>query len=151
MLLAASVVGIALVVPDTEAIAVLVGTSVPIAVLGWPARLATLRASGAAAATALTVWVAATEAAGRPASLVGAVACFGLLLTGAAGTGRHLGVRGSAVSVIVAQGAIVLVAARVVGRGDDVVVAALLALALALLALVGSIVLGGTASGRLAE
>ncbi|HEX5095914.1 MAG TPA: hypothetical protein VFX21_07875 [Acidimicrobiia bacterium] len=79
-LLALSVLGIAFAVPDTEEIASLAGTAIVIAVAAWPFVPVRIGAGGAAAALAWTTWVAAFDARGRPAALLGAVGCFGLLV-----------------------------------------------------------------------
>lgn len=80
-LFAASVVGVALSVPDTEHAAALAGAAVPLAAVGWPLALLRLGRAGAGAAAALVVWAAALDTTARPATLLAAVACFALLCT----------------------------------------------------------------------
>lgn len=80
-LLAITAAGVFAAVPDTEEAAALLGAAVPVLVLGWPLRLVTLGRAGAGGATALLVWVIAVGGRGRPPSIVGALACIGLLLT----------------------------------------------------------------------
>jgi hypothetical protein len=84
-LLAITVLGVYFTVPDTEEAAALVGVALPLAALGWPLRSSALGRSGAAASTALVIWVAAIGGRGRPPSIVGSVACLGLLVGLSAG------------------------------------------------------------------
>jgi len=86
-LLAVSAAGIWATVPDVEGALVLLGATVAMALLGRPGPLAARRpglaafgAAGSAAAAAVLVWVVATGGAGRPGSVVGGLACLGLLL-----------------------------------------------------------------------
>jgi hypothetical protein len=78
-LVAVTAAGVYLVVPDTEEVAVLVGVMAPIAVLGWPFRLATLGRAGTGAAIALVVWAAGVGGRAVPATALGALACLALL------------------------------------------------------------------------
>jgi hypothetical protein len=78
-MLALTVLGVYAAAPDTEDAAVLLGACLPVALLGWPLRVVRLGRMGAAAAVTLVVWVAAVGSRGRPASLIGCVACLGLL------------------------------------------------------------------------
>jgi hypothetical protein len=84
-LFAVSALGVYATVPDTELVAAVLGVSLPLVVLGWPARLATLGRAGGAAAVALLVWAGAAGGGGRPASIVAVVACLGLLVGGPVG------------------------------------------------------------------
>jgi hypothetical protein len=79
VLLAITVFGMWTTVPDTEQVLVVLGVFVPLALLGWPVVRA---AEGAAAygVVGLLAWVAAVGGRGRPGSVVGAVACLGVLL-----------------------------------------------------------------------
>lgn len=79
MLLAVSVVGVYFTVPDTEEALVLLGSSLPLVLLAWPLPLVRLGAGGAMVATALLTWVVATGGFGRQSSIVGGLACLGLL------------------------------------------------------------------------
>lgn len=128
-LFALSIAGVYLAVPDTEQAAALLGVILPLTVLGWPLRIAALGRSGAAAATALLVWAAAVGARGRPPSLVGAIACLGLLVglplgramlpplgTALARLPRHLVL----ILLGVAQAIIAFVGSRVAGDLDKV-------------------------------
>jgi hypothetical protein len=86
-LLAVTAAGIWACVPDVEGPLVLLGAVLPVALLGrpgplaarWPG-LAPFGAAGSAAVAAVLVWVVATGGAGRPGSVVGGLACLGLLL-----------------------------------------------------------------------
>jgi hypothetical protein len=75
-----TVFGVYVTVPDTELIRPLVGVAIPLALCGWPLRVARLGAGGAAAGIALLMWVGAAEGYGRPGSIVGAAAALGLFL-----------------------------------------------------------------------
>jgi hypothetical protein len=142
-LLAVSLAGVWATVPDVESAVVVLGAALPPALLGWPSPLArnglvSLGAAGALAAAGLLVWVVATDGAGRPGSVVGGLACLGVL--GVEPLARRLGGRGPggpplpALPLAAAHLALVAVAARVVGRRETVAEAlplALLALAVA--------------------
>jgi hypothetical protein len=86
-LLAVAAAGIWACVPDVEAALVLLGATLSMTLLGWPSPLAAGRpglasfgVAGSAAVAAVLVWVVATGGAGRPGSVVGGLACLGLLL-----------------------------------------------------------------------
>lgn len=79
-LLALTAGGVYLTVPDTEQATVLVAVALPLALLGWPWRLASLGRAGSYASVGMVVWLATVEGRGRPGSVVGAVACLGLFL-----------------------------------------------------------------------
>jgi hypothetical protein len=80
VLLAVSVVGVYFSVPETSHASVLLGATLPLMLLGWPRALAGLGSAGAYAATGLLAWTAAAGGWTRPSSIVGGVACLGLLL-----------------------------------------------------------------------
>lgn len=77
---AVSALGVYLTVPDTELAIVLFGTAAVVGFLGWPRPAMSFGAVGAYAAVGLYVAVASVGAVGRPASLIAAVACLGLLI-----------------------------------------------------------------------
>jgi hypothetical protein len=79
-LLALTVAGTYFAVPDTEEAAALVGVVVPLTALGWPVRVFALGRSGAACAVATIVWAGAIGGRGAPVSIIGVVACLGLLV-----------------------------------------------------------------------
>jgi hypothetical protein len=86
-LVAVTAAGIWACVPDVEGPLVLLGAALPIALLGRPGPPAVRRPPAAAvgvavsvAVAAVVVWVVATGGAGRPGSVVGGLACLGLLL-----------------------------------------------------------------------
>lgn len=121
-LCAVSAIGLWLAVPDTEPAAALVGVTLPLAVLGWPTRLARLGTAGAAASVAVFVWAVAVGSAGRGTAFVGGVACLGALLGAPVGRAvveimtrslAGLGVLRGVGPLLTAQVAVVLVAARV--------------------------------------
>jgi hypothetical protein len=153
VLYAITAAGVFAAVPDTEQAAVLLGASVPLGLAGWPLAHVRLGPAGAGAAVALLVWVAAVGGRGREPSIVGAVACLGLLVTlpvgrwGARRTGGSGAVRRSeyvAVLVVGAHVAVVAVASRVAGISSDLDVAATVAAATVLAALAAGAWLGGT-------
>jgi hypothetical protein len=80
VLLPVTALGMYTTVPDTEQAAVLVGATLPLALLGWPKPLAALGAPGAAATVGLVVWTASVGGRGRPGAIVGAMACLGVML-----------------------------------------------------------------------
>jgi hypothetical protein len=140
-----SALGVYATVPDTEAVAALVGASLPLLVLGWPARLATLGRAGAAATVALLVWAGAVGGEGRPASIIGVVACLGLLVGSPVGrlllprVGDRLGRARPgtlAFSLVVSQIVLVLVAARVGGQLSNPLAAAAIGATVGLVAVV---------------
>lgn len=81
LLWAITVAGIYLDVPDTEGLLVLAGAAAPLALLAWPLEFARLGGAGSYAGVGLLVLVTAWGGEGRPASVVGGVACLGVLLT----------------------------------------------------------------------
>jgi len=132
-LLGVSVLGVYATVPDTEIVAPVVGVVLPLLVLGWPIRFATLGRAGAAAAVALLMWAGAVGAEGRPASVIAAIACLGLLVGSPVGRlllprvgDRFRRSSRAAVTfcLVVSHVVIVLVASRVGGRLSDPEVAA---------------------------
>jgi hypothetical protein len=135
---AVSVAGVWATVPDVEAAVVVLGAALPPVLLGWPSPLArsgrvSLGVAGSLAAAAQLVWVVATDGAGRPGSMVGGLACLGVLA--AEPLARRLGGRRPgarplpAVPLLAAHLALVAVASRVVGRPETVAEALPLALA----------------------
>jgi hypothetical protein len=80
VLLAVSVVGVYFSVPDTEQASVLLGATLPMVLLGWPRALAGLGSAGAYSAVGLLVWTTAAGGWARPSSIVGGIACLGLMV-----------------------------------------------------------------------
>ncbi len=78
-LLAGSVFGMLMTVPDTERTFGLIGVALPLIFLGWPRPLVSL-GSGGAAAVGIVGWVAAFARLGRPGATIGALAALGLML-----------------------------------------------------------------------
>ena len=130
--------GVFAAVPDTEEALVLLGVSIPVALLGWPLRLVRI-GPGAYPLVAVFVWVAAWGGRGRPASIVAVTACLGVLLIEPIigrtkwARGRHLpsGVAG-VLSVGATHAGVVLIASQWAARQTSVAMAALVG-ALALL------------------
>jgi len=134
VLYAITAFGVFAAVPDTEEATRLLGASALGALCGWPLGRARLGPAGAAAATALMVWVSAVGGRGRAPSIVGAVACLGLLATLPAGRwladrwmDRSRFARGPAVLlpvlVLAAHTTTVAVASRVAGISSELRVA----------------------------
>jgi hypothetical protein len=75
-----AVFGMFAAVPDTEWAVALLALSVPITFLAWPSVAASMGREGAYLAVSLFLLVAANGGAERPPSIVGSLACFGLLV-----------------------------------------------------------------------
>lgn len=78
--LAVTALGLYWTVPDTEEAVALVGASLPLILLGFPKPLASLGGAGSFAMVGVAVWLAAVDGRGRESSIVGATACFGVML-----------------------------------------------------------------------
>ena len=148
LLFAGSAAGVFLAVPDTERAAVALGVAVALVALGR----ASLGSSGAAAATALIVWITAAGSTQRPPALVGGIACLGVLV--ALPIGRSLVRRrrsAPAASTLLAgvHGALALTASRVAGIRSDAGVAAFVAgaSAVAAIAAIAALEASGCADG----
>jgi hypothetical protein len=135
-LVAVAFLGMLVTVPDTERAIVAVGVALPMALAGWPLRLARLGAAGSAATAGVFVWLAFAEGVGRPGSVVGAIAALGLLLAepavrefrtaGRTRLGALLGTPLGPAAVIGLQGLLALYATRFAGLKSSAIVAALL-------------------------
>ncbi|HEY3834395.1 MAG TPA: hypothetical protein VGO03_19035 [Acidimicrobiia bacterium] len=80
LLLAITVGGVYLVVPDTEGARALLGVALPFVLLTVPWARATLGMGGAAAAIGLIGYDVLIEGVGRPGSVIGALGCVGLFV-----------------------------------------------------------------------
>jgi hypothetical protein len=142
-LLAIAVLGVFATVPDTEAPQRILVAAVLIGALGWPVGVLRFGAGGSYAAVGVVAWVAAVGGIGRAGSIVGGVACLGLLV--AEPVARVLArIRGpllrrpgalAAIGMGVAQVALVAVMSRVAGfekTKDDAAVIAGTALAVSI-------------------
>ncbi len=123
--------GLFFTVPDTEIPAVLLGAMVVGAFVGWPKPFFVLGAPGAAVLTGLFAHVALAGAVGRPAALLPALACLGLLLVAplvlvVGGTGGILPVRHDGLWLLSGQLALVTVLSRLVDAQRGTTAAALL-------------------------
>jgi hypothetical protein len=160
LLLAVSAVGVYATVPDVEWALVVVGAALPLTLLGWPGPLApgglrgprrrdgpaqpppSLGVAGSLAAAALLAWTVAAGGAGRPGSVVGGLACLGVLAVEPLARlldPRHRSALARprvAWTALAAHLVLVAVAARVVGRTETVAAALPLA-GLALAAALG--------------
>jgi hypothetical protein len=154
-LLAITVGGMTLAVPDTEEVAALLGVALALAWLGWPLRLVTLGRPGALSAIAVLTWAAASGARGRPAALIGAVACLGLLVAVPAVRAAVLPVRTAlaraprpliVILLGLAHGVIVGVAARGAGVLESVSGATVVAALAAALALIAGVIFASVGS-----
>lgn len=152
-LLALSVVGAMLTVPDTEHALALAGAAMPLALLAWPRPWASLGTAGSYAATGLFAWVVAFDGAARATSIIGGLGCLGLLLVEPVARTLSRGAspldaadRLSAgwsrlVPVALVQIVVVLVSARVAGMRASASSAASVTAALLGSALVGAVAL----------
>lgn len=73
-------IGVFLSVPDTEEALVLLGASLPVAVLSVPHSPSRFGVAGASATVGAALWVIAQGGVGRPAAIIGATACLSLLV-----------------------------------------------------------------------
>ncbi len=131
-LLVASFAGVFVTVPETAEALPVLGAALPLALFGWPLRLARLGAGGSLAAVGLLVWTVAQGGTFRDSAVVGGLACLGLLVALPAGRalaehwnrqgrGRRWTLLPAATAVAVAgvHAVVVLVVARVAGLQDD--------------------------------
>jgi hypothetical protein len=125
-LVVASLVGVYGAVPDTEHATALLGAGLLLALLAWPVPLASLGAGGAAASVGLMAWTVGADGFGRTPSIVGGVACLGLLVVEPVARlvsgGSPLALAARPRWAIVPVGAhllLVLVASRLAGVSDD--------------------------------
>ncbi len=148
-LLAVSIVGVLITVPDTERAFALFGAAIPLALLGWPFRLASLGPS-AAAAVAVVGWVAISAATARPGAAVGALASLGLMIAEPIGRRFSRGARSAlsefaasgwaqSLAVVAIHGALVLGASRIAGLREGAAIATVIAIVV----LVPGMILGG--------
>jgi hypothetical protein len=148
--------------PDTEGALAILGATSVVALAAWPARVSSLGSVGALPLAGLIAWNAAFGGFGRPSSIVGAVACVGLLVIEPAtrallrsGPGPiDTLVRPKAAqwwtlpAVAVVQLALVFIAARVAGLGHSLQRAAVIVVAEGVIALAISIVVTTWAKNR---
>jgi hypothetical protein len=137
MMFAITVVAVYVTVPDTEHLLVLAGAALALVAYTVPTPISSLGPEGIGAALGVLMWCAAVDGRGRPTSIIGASAALGLLAVDPIGRrlGRH---RWShlvrlpdeplalAAAFAIAQGAVALYAARVVGLRHDTTGAVLL-------------------------
>jgi hypothetical protein len=112
LLLAVGALGVYLCVPDTEAPKALFGALVAAAVLGLEPRLR--HRGGVSAVVGLVAWTVAYGGVGRPGSVVGGIACLGVVLLLSL-VPRWSPTRWAVVTAIVVQVALVLYVSRVAG------------------------------------
>jgi hypothetical protein len=129
VLVAITAAGIYAAVPDTEHALAVLGVALWFAAMAWPWPILRLGPGGAAGSVSLLVWGAAYGSRGRPAALIGAVACLALLA--ALPVGARLGAelpslvdglapRLRVVIVATVHLAVVLLAARTAGLQSSV-------------------------------
>ena len=80
VLAAGSALGVFVVVPDTERALVLLGAALPVALLGWPLRLARLGSGGIFAFFGVLAWVVLRDGATRGSAIVGGLAALGVFV-----------------------------------------------------------------------
>lgn len=148
VLVAIAVLGMYATLPDTEQTSVLVGVALPLAFVGWPAARARL-GPGAYATVGLLGWVAAVGGRGRPGSVVGAMACLGVMLgepvarrlwRGAARVPRSP-LAWRTVLLVLLQVGVVAVASRIAGLQTSIRTAGWQSLVALALAVAGSAIL----------
>jgi hypothetical protein len=132
-----AVLGVFFAVPDTEEATVLLGVTLPFAILGWPRSVASLGGAGAGAAVCVLVWVIAQGGHARPGTIVAATACLGILVAEPLGVfiaGRRNSILGrlppgaeTGIVVGSAQLLVVFLASRVAGGQSEVWKASLIA------------------------
>jgi hypothetical protein len=128
VLLAVTVGGVWVTVPETQHAVVLAGAAVPVALLGWPRPFASLGVTGSALAVALVAWTSAVDGVGRHGAIVGGLACLGMFLLGPA-LRRYFGVRPDWPTLLVAHVVLVGLCSRVAGLRSDAATALVLAAA----------------------
>lgn len=148
LLFAVTAGGVYLAVPDTELARVMLGVALPFVLLSIPRPMSPLGPAGSAALAGVFTWVVVVGGRGRPGSVVGGLACIGLLVVEPLGR-RTIGVVGSltlpmrrrpdihrfdrnrddwltgAAVAAIAQFAMAIYASRVVAREDAAITAAL--------------------------
>lgn len=126
--------GVYMTVPDTEAALAVLGASLVVAVGAWPLRLGCFGACGALPMAGLIAWTARLSGSGRPSSIVGAVACIGLIAVEPATRALRRGDAGpidvfarpahgrwwTLPAVVPFQLVLVIVAARIAGLGHRI-------------------------------
>jgi hypothetical protein len=133
-LMAVSLVGVFITVPETREALPVLGAALPLVLLGWPSRLATLGAGGALASTGLLAWTVGQGGTFRDSAVVGGLACLGLLMAEPVGS-RLLDAPPltrqpppwALTAILAVHGTVVLVVARVAGLRDDLGTAVVLA------------------------
>lgn len=146
VLLAVTALAMYTTLPDTEEVAAVVGAALPFVLLGAPRPLASLGGPGATSVVGLLVWIAAVDGRGRAGSVVGAIACLGVMLVEPlVRRALPLRLRSSppaalsprAILVVALHVGLVAVAARVAGRRISAVAAAEVAVPALVAAAVG--------------
>jgi hypothetical protein len=158
VLLAITAAGVYWAVPDTELPGCLLGVALPIAFVSWPLLRAAAGRAGAAASIVPVFWAASVGGLGRPASIVGATACLGLLvglpvahaladLLGAARTTPAFG-GWRPIALIAAHTVLVGIASRAAGTRDEVHAAVLIAVLVGIASVVIGALFVATAAAR---
>lgn len=140
LLWAMTVAGVYLDVPDTEQMLVLSGAAAPLALLGWPANLARLGSFGGYLAVGLLAWAIAQGGAGRPASIIGGLACLGMFVVLPVAERLTGGRSSNRVLILILHAAVVAIASRWAGHQVEPVAAAAISTAALGLALAISVV-----------
>jgi hypothetical protein len=122
-LFAITAFGIWTTVPDTESARVLLGAAVPMAFGTLPPVGARVHGPGAFPLSGLAIWVVAFGGEPRPASLIGGWACLGILVALPLLLRKRTSSGIKIWMMVVGHAVIVLLASRVVGLQDSLVVA----------------------------
>ena len=124
-------------VPDTEVAMVLLGVSLAMAVATLPGINSRLTGGGAFPLMTLLAWAAAVGGAARPASVVGAWACIGMLILGPLAVRLRPGLKIGTWTTLGIHAVIALVAARVIGLWEAALPALIAVCGLGALAFLG--------------
>lgn len=150
-LVVAALAGVFVTVPETKEALPVLGAALPLALLGWPTRLATLGAGGALAATGLLAWTVGQGGTFRDSAIVGGLACLGMLVAEPVGRAlrhqRDLYYRPAPLWAVLTVAAshvvVVFLAARVAGLHEDLGSAVVWAAFSLLLGVLASVVVRG--------
>jgi hypothetical protein len=151
VLLGVSAVGLFYTLPDPEEAAILVGVSMPLALLAAPPIRRRYGAAGSWMVAGVFVWTVGAGGYGRDSAVVGGLACLGLFLAAPiaeVSASRRRPSRRAAAMVAV-HAATVLVAARVAGLQENGMVA--LGIAVVVIAMAAAVVWSIEHSGRLRD
>jgi hypothetical protein len=151
LLLALSAGGLFYTLPDPEEAAILLGVSVPLALLAAPPLRREYGTAGSWIVAGLFVWTVAAGGYGRDSAMIGGIACLGIFLASpiADRLRAHPHPLRHAVTLVPVHAVTVLLAARLAGLQEKGIVA--LAIAIGLIAMAVAAVLSLEHSGLLRD